>query len=732
MHDEPTPDRSTDDVDDSTLDVLGVELAAAADGIEVGDPERMLASVHTIATRRRRRRNTVVGLAAAGTLVVSGAVVANLVDGNGGDDLIVSAPATEAPTTDAAEVDDDTPPATVIVDAPGNVTEVVTGEAIPVRLVAAEATEVVDPGVTVDAASSGQQQLLAWNGGFLSLRTSYPPQPLPTELPQEIIDQFPPEVVELFADGLPATIQEATQVLQDAGLLDEVSAIVTSNSEVYDAIYGVPGAPETTARFSPDGVEWSDVDAEFPMGSGYWNYVQSTGDRLVLVMESNAVSAGPEAVDGPSLIEVYSSTDLVDWDVQQVPVQEAPTELGPGESFRPYVSGLAVTDAGFLVSTMNSTDLDVVELLEPALRDRIRASSGGVGVGYGDDGVQIELYPMPEPSELDEPAVTSDVPSPASEPSETLSFTWEELGLDGPPDHNEQSVYWVSTWDGEPTRIDVPSASWVVSVGDEYVEIGPVARRSVDGVEWVPIDLPLEGYLDAVIETDDGVAIRMSDTQGIPRMFVGELASGEWTELEQGDLPANVYTEAFGSGAFVVAAHGGDVTATDPTLDSIGSRQSAEVDGYRYELEVVHTSDEYSVTYTLTDIATGEVVVTESADGLSGEEDPFLYVEDGFGDGLTLLDPETGEPLVTIPYEAMTQEIVNADGTVTDVSDQFVDSGEASIPVYWVIASVDTGWIIEQVSDGTDGSRWSSGVAAVGDVVLLAWSDGTFTRLTAS
>ena len=60
----------------------------------------------------------------------------------------------------------------------------------------------------------------------------------------------------------------------------------------------------------------------------------------------------------------------------------------------------------------------------------------------------------------------------------------------------------------------------------------------------------------------------------------------------------------------------------DPSLDSVGSRQSAEVDGYRYELEVTQTVDEYSVTYTLTDIATGEIVVTESADGLSDEEDP--------------------------------------------------------------------------------------------------------------
>ena len=229
MHDDPTPDPSADaaprDADDATPDALpatptptsvaaealAVELTAAADGVEVGDAATMLAVVRTTATRRRRRRNTVVGLAAAGTLVVSGVIVANLVNGGDGDDLIVSAPATEPSTTDSPEPDDDTAPATVVADAPGDVTEVAAGDPVPVRLVPAEATDVVDPGVTIDAAVGGQTRLFRWQDGFLSIRTTYEPQPLPTELPQEIVDQFPPEVVELFADGLPPTIKEATR-----------------------------------------------------------------------------------------------------------------------------------------------------------------------------------------------------------------------------------------------------------------------------------------------------------------------------------------------------------------------------------------------------------------------------------------------------------------------------------------------------------------------------------------
>ncbi len=152
MHDEATPDRSGDDtadgaVDPSSIDAIGVELSAAADGVEVGDAATMLTAVRSTATRRRRRRNTVVGLAAVGTLVVSGVIVANLVGGNDGDDLIVSAPVTEPATSEVADpVEVDTPPATVVDDAPGDIAPVAAGDPVPVRLVPAALTTWSTPG----------------------------------------------------------------------------------------------------------------------------------------------------------------------------------------------------------------------------------------------------------------------------------------------------------------------------------------------------------------------------------------------------------------------------------------------------------------------------------------------------------------------------------------------------------------------------------------------------------
>ncbi len=766
MHDESTPDRSADDteqdhgddtannaannaadgvIDSSPADAIAVELGAAAAGVEVGDASTMLTAVRSTATRRRRRRNTVVGLAAAGTLVVSGAIVANLVGGSDGDDLIVSAPATEAPTSEAAEPDDepddetDTLPATVVTDAPGDITPVAAGDPVPVRLVPAQLGDVVDPGLTIDATVPGQSRLLRWQDGFLSIRTTYEPQPLPTELPPEIVDLFPPEVTELFPDGLPATIAEATQILQDAGLLDEVTDVISANQEVYDAIYSEQGDVDTSVRFSTDGIEWTDTDAEFPVPDNLWSEVRTTADRVVIVVQPDAGFPEPAGPAEPQFLEVYSSVDLVTWEVQQVPLPAPPTDLAPAERYTSYPSGIAVSDVGYLVSIQLSVDVDPIALLDPETRDRVNSSAGGVSVSYGDEGVTVELYGA-DGFDPDVPAETTDTPPEPPAVTETLTYTWEELGLDGPPNHDEESVTWTSTWGGQPTRAELSSQSWVIGVGDEFVELGPTPRRSADGIDWIPIELPTDGYVDSIIETPDGVALRMTDGRGSQATYVGDLATGEWTTLDTPDIPESAYSEQLGSGAFLLASYGPE--SGDPYADSLGSRQSAEVDGYRYELEVRQGGGAYSVGYTLTDIATGEVIVSETADGLSAGDDPFEFVGQGDfgGSDITILDPATGEPLVVIPFDAMTQEVVNADGTVTDVSEGAFEYAEPSAPSYWVLAPVGDGWIVEQIDSGAadgaetalDEQRWPSGVVAVGDVVLVGWSDGTFTRVTAT
>ena len=74
-------------------------------------------------------------------------------------------------------------------------------------------------------------------------------------------------------------------MLDEAGLLDEVTAVITANQEVSDAIYAEQGAVNTTVRFSADGVEWSDIDAEFPVDDNLWSEVRTTADRIVIVVQ---------------------------------------------------------------------------------------------------------------------------------------------------------------------------------------------------------------------------------------------------------------------------------------------------------------------------------------------------------------------------------------------------------------------------------------------------------------
>lgn len=61
--------------------------------------------------------------------------------------------------------------------------------------------------------------------------------------------------------------------------------------------------------------------------------------------------------------------------------------------------------------------------------------------------------------------------------------------------------------------------------------------------------------------------------------------------------------------------------------------------------------------------------------------------------------------------------------------------GGAGLEEYWVAASLDAGWVAQKlsaVSRGPEGGRYPTGLVTVGDVALVAWIDGTFTRVVAS
>ncbi len=67
-------------------------------------------------------------------------------------------------------------------------------------------------------------------------------QPLPSvnELSPDLVAHFPPAVRDLLADGLPPTVDEAGVQLTEAGLIDEVIAVLSQYPEAADAFLAAP------------------------------------------------------------------------------------------------------------------------------------------------------------------------------------------------------------------------------------------------------------------------------------------------------------------------------------------------------------------------------------------------------------------------------------------------------------------------------------------------------------
>lgn len=724
-------------MNDQPHDSISDDLAAVADDIDVGDADAMLTAVRGAATARRRRRSAVLGVAAVGTLAVSGIVLANVVSDDGSADVLLSADS--VPTSTEAPADVDTAPPTVVPVVPATV-PAATGEPIPVQVVPANSILTSDPAFESEADFGNAPQLFAWQDGFLAVRRDFEPQPLPTELPPEIVEQFSPEVVEFFADGLPPTIDEAIAQLEEAGLLDEVTAVVTSNPDVFDAIYATPTEVTVSVRFSTDGVEWSDVDANFPDELSQSYNVSVAGDRLVIVSDGREV--GPEGrSEASGEMTVLSSTDLVEWSRQTIPLPAAPTDLPDFVRVDTYPENLVANADRWMLRISTFSDVDILSLVDDDLRDRVQNGSGGYGMSSDADGITIEIY---EPQEFepngDEPLdTTAMIPN---EPTEQIRFTWNELGLDGEPDNlNEQSsVAWTSDWVGAP----VASTEAIAGESDWYrtttaVDAGFVTAArdgvlfSADGITWSSVDAPVEGYIDNLVPVGDEVVAFVTGVDGTTSQHQLDISTMTWTTIVIDGLPESFGVERSVNGAATLYENDSAGFGAGPTT-SVGT---AEVNGFLVELRRTFFYDSGGATYTVTDIASGEVVSTESSDDVVSEESPFEFAEESYDvageEGITFFDPATGEQMVKVPFEAMDYVVLDADGQ--PIPEQNFPDSEPSIPSRWMLATNGSSWIVEQLSEAssadTEEAYFGSeigDVAVNGDTVLISKFDGTFLR----
>ena len=139
----------------------------------------------------------------------------------------------------------------------------------------------------------------------------------------------------LFPDGLPPTLEEATDTLREAGLFDDVMNILNEHPEAMDAVQSEPPpGPELLASWSTDGDSWIPTEMASPGGIGDVSQLAVSGDRLTV---AGTIPAGEDG--GPTVVTVASTTDLENWITASFPLTQPD---GLPEAAQILVSPIAV------------------------------------------------------------------------------------------------------------------------------------------------------------------------------------------------------------------------------------------------------------------------------------------------------------------------------------------------------------------------------------------------------
>ncbi|HUV17519.1 MAG TPA: hypothetical protein VMW33_03470, partial [Ilumatobacteraceae bacterium] len=575
-----------------------------AETIEVGDLD--LAAVRTRTHRRRRRVQLMAGLGAVTLLAGATVAVVAVTPDDEPDSLVIA---------DVQEPDESSP-STSIGDEEPATTELSTAAA-------AQAVEVIErPGLPGQIAGVGGapeygEWSAAWRDGFLVGSQAFAPQPLPAELPEEVTALFPQEVRDLFGGDLPPTIEEAMQMLQEAGLLDVVTEIIAANPEASAAIYSTQSQepPTLDVRFTTDGVVWEPIEAVMPPDASYISGATGVGDRLVVWYGTQ----GPNSNFGDGSVRVATTVDLVNWNVQEIVVPPPPFELPDGADWSVQPSSFAANDSGWVANVYANVELDPFELVPAEVRAELDVGTTGFSFGQDDTGIMIE-----------------------AEGGDAIVYTWDELGV--APEvaeylagQNFAPTTWAARWDGvpAPSQTSGPMDS-IVATPAGFVGLGSDVRYSADGLTWSIDPLPVDdAYYVTASFTFDGGIIAFVDTPDGIQFYRFDERGGSPQQLEIPGLPANA-AGGWGSGNRLgVILDAAEPGPPPPPL-------VVEADGYRL-------TENYSTgVVEIVDVATGEIVVTSDM-RRGAEEGPVTW---DFA-GVTVTDPTTGEVVVVFPREAI-------------------------------------------------------------------------------
>ena len=362
----------------------------------------------------------------------------------------------------------------------------------PIELIRPEPVPVSSPfaSIGIDDARVQMRSLVPWRDGFVTVGEVVQPQRLPDELPEEIASQFPPEINELFPDGLPATLAEAYAIIDEAGMREEFENAVASIPGAYDTIFST-GSPERTPVFawSADGSTWEGLDAELPPAVALFDDVATAGDRLVLV--------GRDTDEfGIATLSVADTADLVEWNVNVIEPQRPP-DLAVDVELEVWEASLVANDLGWMLEASVVADLQ--------------------GEGPPDPSAQLEPYLQPG--------------------------DWGPWQV---PNH------WFAPWDGDVTQTDPGGEGYptgeqglLTATNTGFVILADTARYSATGSSWTSLSafVPPTGvdYWTSFSQPlPDGVAIYLDGRNMAPVMYRVSDDATVWEPLDFPELPSDL------------------------------------------------------------------------------------------------------------------------------------------------------------------------------------------------
>lgn len=393
---------------------------------------------------------------------------------------------------------------------------------------------------------------------------------------------------------------------------------------------------------SADGVSWERQPPAAPLPDDVWLHgFQWTGDRFAAVGQRFDPSG-----QGTGEALVATSRDGSSWELS---VLEFPPRGFDDPHLReaPYVGHFAAGPDGALVVGHVEVDLDIEALLEPhAPIDR-----SGHSISYGSDGDPASA--RVEVTDLAGEVVFTATLAELGVPPETMA-----LLQSGP---TIEPVAWhtvdYATWE----RVEIPFGrdtflEQLASTPDGIVAfVGGIGGQTVwtspDGRTWIEGTSPLDdsAYLTSIRQTERGL-IAVGGSVDVPRLWLST-DGVSWTQLPGGDAFAGPAGHAVT--ILDVAAAGAGFLVTGDSFEQPAMPDIAPVTVEHDGKRITFTQTATEATITVTDLASGEVLLTGVEQTGEPATEPPAHIRSE-PDRLVLVDPATGGEIVAIPHEKLT------------------------------------------------------------------------------